>query len=78
MGKRRSRAEWSELLAEYSKRDCSQEAFCKQHGLSSATLHYQLEQLKARPSFVPVVSKVEESAQVTLEFASGIRLTIRS
>ena len=78
MNKRRTREEWSAVLAEYSHSNCSHESFCKGRGISSATLQYQLDRVKSRSSFVAAVQKAENPGQVAVEFPSGVRLLIRS
>ena len=78
MGKRRSQEEWSQLLEAYAKRDCTQEAFCRRHGLSSGTLKYQLDRQQSQSKFVPAVREVKSSAEVSLELPSGICITVRS
>lgn len=78
MSKRRSSEEWSKLLSDYEKRECTQEQFCRENGFSSATLQYHLERRNRARGFITAVSKKEESAMVSVEFPGGIRLLIRS
>jgi len=44
--KRRSRAEWKRLVAEYEAGEVSQRAFCAQHGLAYSSFGYWRKQLR--------------------------------
>ena len=76
---RRSPEEWQEILSAYEKRKGSKEEFCREHGVKSASLNYQLERrsVKKRAKFSE--AKVEASSRSTeavVEFPSGIRLRV--
>lgn len=78
MSNRRSREEWTKLLRLYANRDCTQDAFCKRHGISPASLKYHLD--RATPvasNFVPALTAPNTVQEISLELPSGIRLTIR-
>ena len=78
MSTRRSQSEWSELLQLYANRDCTQDAFCKQHGVSAATLKYQLDRaVPVSSKFIPALTAPSASPEICLELPSGVRLTIR-
>ena len=78
MSNRRSREEWSELLQSYANRDCTQDAFCKKHGISAASLKYHADRASPVVSkFVPALTVPSTMQEISLELPSGIRLTIR-
>ena len=78
MSKRRSESEWAELLQAYANRDCTQDAFCKNHGISAGTLKYHLDRSASSFSkFVPALTAPNTLPEVCLELPSGLRLTIR-
>jgi hypothetical protein len=74
--RRRSREEWGEILKEYEKRSCTQGEFCERRGIRAAALKYHLDREVAKASFIPVIGR-EVVGGVTVEFPSGIRLTIK-
>lgn len=79
MSIRRSKEEWSQILESYASRSGSKEEFCREHGVASAALSYQLERRtrKARSNFSPVQTEAASSAvETTVEFPNGIRLRI--
>ena len=71
--KRRSDAEWTKLLADYSKKQVSAAEFCRKTGVSLTTLNYRLRR-GAKPGFVRVEPQAAE--KVTVELPAGIKLTI--
>lgn len=71
---RKRRPNWSKLTAAYLTRTCSQEEFCKRHGVSSSTLSYQVNKAGRRPKFLP---QLELSPEIVLELPAGVKLTIR-
>ena len=78
MSNRRSREEWTELLRRYANRDCTQDGFCKKHGISAASLKYHLDRRTPVASkFMPALTAPSTMQEISLEFPSGIRLTIR-
>jgi hypothetical protein len=79
MARRRSSAEWEELLKLYAERDCSQEQFCERQEITSSTLNYHLAKASYSPrGFSPVVNVVKErSAEVVVYFPGGVCLSVR-
>ena len=79
---RRSKAFWQELLEKYSDRNCSQEEFCKEHGITPGTLQYHLKKMSscqesAKSQFIPVaVASPHAGSHIVIELPHGIRLSI--
>jgi len=84
MSKRRTPDEWSKLLQQYRKSGQSQKAFCNRHGLSTATLQYQLarspstELSRVPAGFVEVGTPgVAHRVELEIVFPSGAALRLR-
>jgi hypothetical protein len=76
--KRRSNEEWSEVLAAYQGRKCTQEEFCQMHNVNPNSLSYQLSKISKQSSFVPAVREEVRLTKICLELPQGIKLTIGS
>jgi Zn-dependent peptidase ImmA (M78 family) len=69
---------WSEILSACDERAGTLEEFAKESGVSKAALAYQITRRNKFKKFIPVIreeAKSEVSA-VTIEFPSGIKLTV--
>ena len=75
---RLSESEWRSLIADYHKRDCTQEEFCRKRGVKPATLSYYVSRFRKKPKkFLPLEVQAEPvSKEVVLEFPSGLKLSI--
>ncbi len=77
---RKSKSDWSRILSEYGKRDCSREEFCEKHKINVASLKYHLNQKEAISAFTPVkiVEEKKKSSVIILELPQGIVLRVES
>jgi len=69
--KKRTRAEWTELVEESKASDLTQKAFAKQRGLSPTTLSWWVSRLRREAqgrTLLVAVDVVEDSAADTVDF----------
>lgn len=84
---RRSREAWAELMAAYEASDCTQRAFCAEHGLAYSTFGYWRRRLRREetgddqaPTLVelPVLAGSEAGRwRVELDLGEGLVLRLR-
>ena len=85
--RKRSRADWEQLMARYEASEVSQRAFCAQHGLAYSSFCYWRKQLRAAVSAeagVPALvelsmghSSTTPSWRVELDLGQGVVLRVR-
>ena len=85
VSKRRSRAEWTQLMADYEAGNLTQRAFCTEHALAYSSFCYWRKQLREpvavqRPALIelPVsTTPATSSWRIEIELGGGMILRIR-
>ena len=85
--RKRSRAEWEDLMARYEASNVTQREFCTQHGLAYSSFCYWRNQLRAavsvetrEPALVELPmgdSSATRSWRVELDLGQGVVLRVR-
>ncbi|MCB0325111.1 MAG: hypothetical protein KDD69_16115 [Bdellovibrionales bacterium] len=71
---------WDSTARDYLQRSCTQEEFCRRRGVKASTLQYHVSRIRKSGSqeiFLPLEIGKDERKEVTLEFPSGLRVSIR-
>ena len=85
VSKRRSRAEWAQLMTDYEAGSLTQRAFCTEHALAYSSFCYWRKRLR-EPAEVPTPALIElpvstrptmSSWRVEIELGAGMILRIR-
>lgn len=71
--------DWTEILKCCDERKGTLEEFAREKGVSRHALSYQITQRNKSKKFIPVIREEAklESASVTIEFPSGIKLMVQ-
>lgn len=71
--------DWSDILKRCDERTGTLKEYAKEAGVSKAALAYQLTQRNKSKKFIPIIREATkpELSSVTIEFPSGIKLTVQ-
>ena len=85
VNKKRSRAQWAQLMARYEAGSLTRRAFCAQHGLAYSSFCYWRKRLHTRVATsevsalveLPMLESSEPAWRIELDLGQGVVLRLR-